>query len=78
MRTTRTTRTTTATLSVAARTTRDEDDDELYPVDDIVSKETRDGVVGYIVRWEGVDGAGQPWPDSWEPADNVSGELARV
>eukprot|EP00307_Rebecca_sp_RCC1486_P014021 CAMPEP_0119407136 /NCGR_PEP_ID=MMETSP1335-20130426/1162_1 /TAXON_ID=259385 /ORGANISM="Chrysoculter rhomboideus, Strain RCC1486" /LENGTH=319 /DNA_ID=CAMNT_0007431229 /DNA_START=342 /DNA_END=1298 /DNA_ORIENTATION=- len=55
--------------------TDDEDMEEYYAVDEIVRKEERKGVVGYIVRWEGVDTSGRPWPESWQPRANLTEDL---
>ena len=39
----------------------------------ILGERREEGVKEYLVQWSGVDESGQKWPDSWQPANDVTG-----
>ena len=49
-----------------------------WPVKRLIDRRVEDdSSVSYLVEWEGTNTKGDPWPNSWQPARNVSEDLQK-
>ena len=52
---------------------RDEDEDELWEVVEILAARKMNSKEGFIVRWAGLNpDTGKPWEDSWVPREDCT------
>ena len=64
------------TVEVREEETQSETEEEqMYEIDELLRVERRPEGWRALVRWAGVDGDGEAWPDEWIPLNDLTPEL---